>query len=102
MEHLPAARPVDLVSDPVAATIRATSVDVADVRLVRTRVARCVDEPQSCARQADPRSGYVDSLGPRLDARGPGAREWRTADTLTVAGGATPARRASGGAVEPL
>src|SRR5262245_45741706 len=102
MGHVSATRAVDVIFDPRQATIGATTVDGADIRCVRTRVARRLDQPQPRPRQTDPRSGHVDSRRPRIDARGSGACEWRTADAFTVTGGATYAGGVAGRAVEPL
>src|SRR4029450_12929918 len=88
--------------DGCPAAVRTTAVAAADVRCLRTRMARRVKQPQSCARQADPRSGDLDSRGARNDAARPRARERRVADAVAVPGRAAIGRGASTRAAEPL
>ena len=51
---------------------RSAAVDGVHVGRVRPRVARRVDQPDPCARPADPRPGHVHSCGARVDA----CRRW--------------------------
>src|SRR5678815_3906701 len=102
MEHLSASRPLIHVCDSGTAAFRSATLDVTDIRCLRTRVARRLDQPQPRAGQANPRSGHLDASGPCLDAGGPGTCERRTVDAFAQPRSAALAGTASGRAVEPL